>query len=159
LSAASKSTHPGRRVAIGIGLLLLLAFAFSVSFQVPATTRVTVTLAPRLPRDLRPYELRVTSAPREPLHIVPSGGVIGRFYWRPLFSYQLRTLEPVATLSNGTVFEVTDPWLSAGAQRASQIALGVLGPGDRTSAINLRIHLGSAGARSPHVAQRDGRLR
>ena len=148
----------GRRLAIGIALAILLALLFSVTFQVPETTRLTVTFAPRVPSDVRPGELRVTSLPRDPLNVVPSGGVIGRLSWQPLFRYQLRRLEPAATLPNGVVTEVTDPWISAGGQRATEVALSINGPGDRTSSIDFAITIRAAGAprRAGVPACRDG---
>ena len=84
---ARSSAASGWRLATGIVLAILVAFLFSVTFQVPETTRLTVTFAPRVPGDVRPSELRVTSMPRFPLNVVPSGGIIWRLSWRPLFHY------------------------------------------------------------------------
>src|SRR3954468_21221928 len=119
----------GWRLPAGIAPAVLLAVLFLVTFQVPETTRLTVSFAPRVPGDVRPSELRVTSLPRYPLNVVPSGGIIWRLSWRPLFHYQLRRLAPVVTRPDGIEVAVTDPWLSAGAQQATEIALGINGPG------------------------------
>src|SRR4051794_10941502 len=157
-NGARSGAVTGRRLAAGIALAILLAFLFSVTFQVPETTRLTVTFAPRVPGDLRPGELRVTSWPRYPLKVVPSGGIIWRLSWRPLFHYQLRRLAPVATLPDGVEGAVTDPWLSGGVQRASEIALGINGPGERPSMIDFAIDVRPAGGerREGVPACRDG---
>ena len=143
---ARNGAASGWRLPSGIALALLLAFLFSVTFQVPETTRFTVTFAPRVPSDVRPSELRVTSLPRYPLNVVPSGGIIWQLSWRPLFHYQLRRLAPVVTRPDGIEVAVTDPWLSAGAQQATEIALGINGPGERTSVIDFALDIDSPDA-------------
>jgi len=155
---ARSGAASGWRRAAGIALVILLAILFSVTFQVPETTRLTVTFAPRIPSDVRPNELRVTSLPRYSLNVVPSGGIIWQLSWRPLFHYQLRRLHPVAARPDGVEVAVTDPWLSAGVQRATEVALGINGPGDRTSVIDFAIDLRTAGGprREGVAACRDG---
>jgi len=153
---------------IGLGALLGVAVScFAVSFQVPATTRVVVTVAPRVPRQIAP-ELGVTGHPRHSIDVIPAVGpgttLAPHLSWKPLVEpTRLEVAAPVL-LPDGAALTIKDPWLSLGAQQATEVSLGIRGPGSQPpgSTIALDLHLtdrGAAGAQPDPCQSGEQRLR